>query len=675
MTQSYQHMSNQKIDSWAEKPTYEQLEQRVAELDQELFELRNLERALVESERKYRELVQNANSIILRFDTQGNITFFNEFAERFFSFSEEEILGKNCVGTIVPETDSAGQDLAVMIRQLIRHPENYISNENENIRKNGERVWVLWTNRAIRNSMGEIVEILAVGNDVSARKRAEQELDRLATVVEQVSEGIFITDRRGDIIYVNPAFEKISGFSRTDILGQNFRILKSDRHDEPFYRRMWQTISSGGLWKGRLVNRMENSELQEFETTITPIRDSSGSIVNFVSINRDVTRELTLESRLRQAQKMEAIGTLAGGIAHDFNNILSAIIGYAELSKMDISEGSLIGNNLNEILKAGARAKDLVNQILTFSRRSEPKRKPMRIDQIVKEALKMLRASLPTTIDIQPLINGDAGIIEADTTQVHQILMNLCTNAAHAMRDTGGTLTVSLRNEEIESLAVSCHPDLTPGNYLKLSVEDTGSGMSEDVLRRIFEPYFTTKEKGVGTGMGLAVVHGIVKSYGGAITVQSAPGHGSAFNVYFPLVEKDAASVPKVMQAFPTGRERILYVDDEQSLVDVGKQMLEKLGYQVVTSTNSAEALQLFRAKPDGFDLVITDLTMPALSGDRLVTELIEIRSDVPVILCSGYSEHMTGKHFHEIGVRSFLMKPLVIADLATTVRRVLDGR
>jgi PAS domain S-box-containing protein len=668
-------MVNQGTNPMAEKPTYEELERRVIELTRRVSELTRLERTSLESELKYRELVQNANSIILRFDTQGNITFFNEFAQRFFGFSKEEALGKNIVGTIVPQTDSAGRDLALMTRRLINDPENYVANENENIRKSGERVWVTWTNKAIHNARQEVVEILAVGTDISARKKTEQELTRLATVVEQVAESIMITDRRGDIIYINPAFEHISGFSRTDIIGENFRILKSDKHDESFYRRMWQTISSGRVWKGRIVNRMKGSELREFQTTISPIRDSSSNIVNFVSINRDVTPELNLESRLRQAQKMEAIGTLAGGIAHDFNNILSAIIGYAELSKMDIAQGSLIQNNLNEILKAGNRAKDLVNQILAFSRRSEPERKPVHIGQTVNEALKMLRASLPTTISIQASIHDDVGIIEADTTQVHQILMNLCTNAAHAMRDTGGILAVALSNAEIDELAASRQPDLIPSSYLKLSVTDTGSGMTEDVLQRIFEPYFTTKEKGVGTGMGLAVVHGIVKSYGGAVTVESAPGRGSTFNVYLPRIEKIAAPLDERLHVYPTGHERILCVDDEQVLVDVAKQMLEKLGYQVVTSTSSAEALKLFQAQPDGFDLVITDLTMPNLTGDRLAPELIKIRPDVPVILCSGYSEHLTGKHLRETGIRSFLMKPLLIGDLATTVRRILDER
>jgi PAS domain S-box-containing protein len=671
----YSPMVNQGTYPTAEKPTYEALERRVIELTRRLSELRRLERTLLESERKYRELVQAVNSIILRFDTQGNITFFNEFAQRFFGFSKDEALGKNIVGTIVPRTDSAGRDLALMIRRLIADPENHVANENENIRKSGERVWVTWTNRAIHNTRQQVVEILAVGNDISARKKTEQELVRLATVVEQVAESIMITDRRGDIIYINPAFEHISGFSRTDVIGKNFRILKSDKHDESFYRRMWQTISSGRVWKGRIVNRMKASELREFETTISPIRDNSADIVNFVSINRDVTSELDLESRLRQAQKMEAIGTLAGGIAHDFNNILSAIIGYAELSKMDVAQGSLIQNNLAEILKAGNRAKDLVNQILTFSRRSEPERKPVRIGQIVNEALKMLRASLPTTIDMRASIDDDVGVIEADTTQVHQILMNLCTNAGHAMRDTGGILEVTLSNAEIDELMASRQPDLIASSYLKLSVTDTGSGMTEEVAHRIFEPYFTTKEKGVGTGMGLAVVHGIVRSYGGAITVDSAPGRGSTFNVYLPRILKTAAPVDERSHVYPTGHERILCVDDEQTLVDVAEQMLAKLGFQVITSTSSVEALKLFQTQPDDFDLVITDLTMPNLTGDRLAAELTKIRPDVPVILCSGYSEHLTGKQLRETGIRSFLMKPLLIGDLATTVRRILDEK
>ncbi len=508
------------------------------------------EAALRESEKNYRELVQSANSIIMRMDTEGKITFFNTYAQIFFGYREEEIIGKNVIGTIVPERNIAGFDLAVMIKDIGAHPERYVSNENENIRRNGERVQVTWMNKAIYDKDGNVSEILCVGIDVTEK---------------------------------------------------------------------WQ-----------------------------------------------------LEKRLAQAQKMESIGTLAGGIAHDFNNILSAVIGYTELSLIDIPKGSALQNNLQQVLKAGGRAKDLVRQILTFSRQRENELVPVKVSLIVNEALKLLRASLPTTIKMRHHIKSYLAVL-TDPTNIHQVLMNLCTNAGFAMQEEGGVLEVSLSDVDLDADFAKQHPDVKPGKFIRLIVSDTGYGMSPEVSERIFDPFFTTKKMGQGTGMGLSVVHGIVKSHGGTIIVESSPGKGSAFSVFLPAIESEVTDQVHQAQLVITGNERILFVDDEDFQADIGKRMLERLGYRVTAKTNSVEALDLFRQTPDEFDLVITDMTMPNMTGDVLAQKLISIRPDIPIIVCTGYSARINPDIIKEIGIKEMAMKPVVMKDIAQMIHRVLS--
>ncbi|MCJ7539343.1 MAG: PAS domain S-box protein, partial [Desulfobacterales bacterium] len=446
---------------------------------------------------------------------------------------------------------------------------------------------------------------MTIYRDMTESKKAEEERIRLATAIEQASESIIISDRPGTIHYVNPAFEQLSGFNREEIIGQNFRILKSDKHDEAFYREMYDIISRGHTWAGRIINTMKDGTLREFETRISPVKDSSGEIINFVSVNRDVTQEKSLEAQLQHAQRMDAIGTLAGGVAHDFNNILSSVIGFTELALDDAEKGTLQYENLQEVLTAGSRAKDLVHQILTFSRQSDQEQKPVNVQLIAKEALKMLRASIPSTIEIKQNIQSQA-LVMGDSTQIHQVLMNLCTNAAHAMNDKGGVLTVDLVDIELDLEFISDYPELKPGAYINLTVTDTGYGMAPDVLDRIFDPFFTTKKKDKGTGMGLSVVHGIVHSHGGGIYAFSEPGKGSTFRVFLPVLKRRLESEERIERPIPTGTERILFVDDELSIVNIGKQTLEPLGYDVVTRTSSIEALEFFKTQPDRIHIVIT---------------------------------------------------------------------
>ncbi len=379
------------------------------------------------------------------------------------------------------------------------------------------------------------------------------------------------------------------------------------------------------------------------------------------------------ERHMQQVLKLQAIGTLAGGIAHDFNNILFPIIGYTELTTDDVPEDSQARRNLEEILKAANRAKELVQQILTFSRQNGRERKPIKAQVIVNEALKLLRASIPKTIDIITETDEACSPIMGDPTQIHQVVMNLCTNAYQAMQETGGRLVVRLNETDIGYEQTVQRIGVAMGRHLHLSVQDEGVGMEPSVVERIFEPYYTTKEPGKGTGLGLSVIHGIVKNHGGFITVESAVGKGSTFHVYIPVREDSEAEVEAETSApEPGGQEHILLVDDEEQIVAMGRQILERLGYQVTAQTSSTQALELFRQDPERFDLVITDMTMPQMTGDRLAQTLREIRPDLPVILCTGYNEMISESKAMEMGISKFIMKPIVRDELAIAIRTTL---
>ena len=389
---------------------------------------------------------------------------------------------------------------------------------------------------------------------------------------------------------------------------------------------------------------------------------------------RDITARKHLQTQLQQAQKMEAIGTLAGGIAHDFNNILSAILGYSELALLDVEQDAPAHTSLLNAIKASHRGKDLVKRILAFSRQDDQRKTPLDIEELVSETLKMIRALIPASIDIRTKIEPKIGFVKADPTQIHQVLLNLCTNAAHAIGEIRGTITVNLERRVLDEAPEHIHPELSPGTYVCLTVADTGAGIPADLLGKIFEPYFTTKDSGQGTGIGLAVVHGIVKKHGGLVTAVSQVGEGSTFQVYLPIVQGEALQETKGKTVTPTGGESILFVDDEIALQEIGQQMLEHLGYRAVVTGSSLDALEIFSKSPEAYDLVITDMTMPHMTGEELARRLLTIRPDLPIILCTGYSEKFTSDKAREIGIRAFFMKPLAIEQLAIIVRRVLDG-
>ena len=399
------------------------------------------------------------------------------------------------------------------------------------------------------------------------------------------------------------------------------------------------------------------------------------AVIKDITEKKEAEKETKkLEKQLRQAQKMEAIGTLAGGIAHDFNNILGAILGYTELTFLDVSEGSSSHRSLKRVITACHRAKDLVNQILTFSRQKEQEKKPVKIKLILKEILHLLRASLPSTIDFRASYKKNSAMIMADPTQIHQILMNLCTNAGHSMKDRGGILYVTLEDVEITEEDLSLSQKIAPGPYVKLKVKDSGTGMEKEVMDRIFEPYFTTKEKGEGTGLGLSVVHGIVNSYGGCITVSSEPQRGTTFEVYFPAITENLEEEKTLKISLPGGNETIFFIDDEEDIALSARLILERAGYKVITENESLKALEIFSSESKKFDLVMTDQTMPKMTGLELTEKLLNIRPDIPVILCSGYSDEVPAKMVQKLGIKDFLLKPVDMEVLVNSVRRVLDG-
>jgi PAS domain S-box-containing protein len=511
--------------------------------------------------------------------------------------------------------------------------------------------------------------------ELTDRITAEEERQRLATAIEQAAESIVICDNQGTILYVNPAFEKTSQYTKKEAVGKSTSLVEAIGPGEDKHKNLWKMLRSGRVWKGRLTNRKKDGTLYEEDATISPVINAKGQICNYVAVKRDVTQEVLLEKKLRQAQKMEAIGTLAGGIAHDFNNILAAIMGFAEISQLSLPEDNTVRLHLDEVLKASYRAKSLVNQILTFSRQKECETKPIRIAVIVKEAIKMLRATLPSTIKIVQAVDTSTGAIVADPTQIHQIMMNLCTNAAHAMEKSGGTLTVSLRDIYFNQEMAIHSPDLQEGEYVELIVKDSGHGIEPQILERIFDPYFTTKELGKGTGMGLSVVHGIVKTYNGAVTVKSEEGRGTTFQILIPKAKGREDHQRGKQKKISAGSERILFVDDEKILVDIAKKMLEKIGYRVTTRTSSVEALEAFKARPLDYDLLVTDMTMPNMTGDQLAEEIMKIRPGLPVILCTGYSAMITPETAVGKGIQQLLEKPLSIKELSASIRMVLDNK
>jgi len=510
-----------------------------------------------------------------------------------------------------------------------------------------------------------------------AGKKLRESEERFRQMAENINEVFWITDpTMHELIYVSPAYEKIWGRSCASLYASPKEWLEVIQpQDAGRVRQAAADIISTGSYEATYrIIRPDKTERWIHDRGF-PVRNAAGEIHRMVGIAEDITERRKLEDQFRQAQKMESLGQLAGGIAHDFNNILGAIVGNLYLAKMDAADQPVILESLANISDASQRATELVGQILTFSRQSKPERLAVKLNDVVMEAGKLLRSSLPAEIRIQ-LELAEVPTVLANETAVHQVVMNLGTNAWHAMRDQAGVLKIEMSVREADEAFVKTHPDLRPGRYVELSVSDTGCGMDAATLEHIFEPFFTTKGVGEGTGLGLAVVHGIMKSHDGGVSVHSERGEGATFHLFFPVIETDVIAGKTEGAPIPRGHgEHVLFVDDESVLAGLGKKMLERLGYVVTTQTNPLEAIAAVRDQPGAFDLVITDLTMPGMDGAKLGRQLLILRPDLPVIITTGYSGVMTNEKVRELGFRGLLSKPCDARTLAETVYRVLGTR
>jgi PAS domain S-box-containing protein len=511
--------------------------------------------------------------------------------------------------------------------------------------------------------------------EIPVRQRAEAQLNLHLSALTAAANAIVITDSSGRIEWVNPAFTRGSGYTADEVVGRTPRILKSGQHTPDFYRALWTAILAGEVWHGELVNQRKDGTLYTEEMTITPVRDTTGGIAHFVAIKQDVTERRQLERRMQQAEKMEAIGTLAGGVAHDFNNILAAMFGFIHLLQQDTAGNAAAGESIAEILKAVNRAKDLVQQILTFSRKREQNCEIIHLGTVIKEAVKFLRASFPAHIKIETQLAADAPAAFADPTKIYQVTVNLATNALHAMGAQPGMLTIKLDAFVPDEKFIEAHPDFPACQYARLTVADTGHGMDAPTLARIFEPFFTTKSVGQGTGLGLAVVHGIVKAHEGRITVASQIGEGTTFCLYFPARPTGAVLPQPALPNVPQGQgQHLLLLDDEPALTHSLQRLLARINYRVTISNQARAAIELCRAQPAQFDLVITDLTMPEMNGLEVACQLHAIRPDLPVLLTSGFSDAISPADLQAAGVRELLQKPVTLAALAEVLRRTFQG-
>ena len=626
--------------------------------------------ALKSSEEKYRSMFDNTETGMVLFDRDFTITLVN---------------GK--INDLMGRPDGQPSGLKKICHYVPPVHMKKIYNAFEKIQRSPCAVSPLSFEMEVRDTRGQVKTILvrisiiagtregiASITDLTDQKREAQEKNRLATAMEQSSEGIIITSPEGLIDYVNPAFEKITGYPSFEVLGRKPDFLWLRVPETPEVAQHPFIASQNTVWRGRITCQRKNGGFVRTETAISPISDRNGGVISSLFILRDVSVEDQLQNKLQQAQKIQAIGTLAGGIAHDFNNILAGIMGYTEMSLFEADKGSNLERRMNRVLSACFRAKQLVDQILTFSRQNPQEQMPILMSPIVKEALKLIRATIPANIEIKQNILVKNDVILADPSQIHQIVMNLCANASHAMKNTGGTLSVHMDRLELDQDSARNFIDLPPGSYICTMVTDTGCGMPRNVLDRVFEPFFTTKKQNEGTGMGLSVVHGIVKRLGGAIHVYSEPGKGTEFKILIPRHDMKLNKEPERVWDLKQGNEHVLLVDDEDFIIDAGQEILESLGYRVTALNNSVEALKLFKQAPEAFDLLITDQTMPHMTGDELAQRVLACRSDIPVILCTGFSSTMDESEAAELGIQAFLMKPIIKNTFARVVRSVLDG-
>ncbi len=656
-----------------------QITAQFQKLESNYTKLKSTQEALKKSEEHYRSLFNNLSIGLYRTTPEGLVLDANPMLVRMFGYPDKEAF----LARRAEELYLTTEDREVFKRTVGSQPfgSHY---ECEMRRYDGATIWVENESTAFRDSEGNVLYYEGSIKDITERKRSEEALRnseaRFRTAFENASVGMTLVDLHGVYFEVNLALAEMIGYRPAEMIGRPV-VDFTHPEDTGLRSKFLDDLLEGRISSGEQERRFVHRDGSTVWTLIWASlhRDQSGRPLYFISLVQDLTARKKadeergrLESQLLQAQKMEAIGSLAGGIAHDFNNILSAIIGYSELSML--GDGAPV-DYLQEVLKAANRAKDLVRQILSFSRQTDEERMPVHVGMVVKEVVKFLRASIPTTIDLNCHIDEKTGSVLANSVELHQILMNLCTNAVHAIGGQAGVVEINVQRVEITARQKAAFPNLDPGLYVELSVKDTGQGIRPEILERIFDPYFTTKEKGVGTGLGLAVVHGIVKKSNGTIRVESHPDRGSTFYIYLPQIELSSAALPNPSASPLGGTGKILFVDDEKMITDIGEKILKRLGYDVVSRTSPIEALELFKAKPGTFDLVISDQTMPGMTGDRLAKELMKINPEIPVILCTGYSQLINPEKAKEKGIKALVMKPILINEMDDAIRSVLACR
>jgi PAS domain S-box-containing protein len=633
------------------------------------------EQNLIESERNYREIYNSSSDAIIIHDAEsGNIIDVNHTMLEMYGYSHEEALQRDIGDLSSNEPGFTQQDAVEKVQRAIEGGPQLF--EWFARHKNGISFWVEVALR--KTTIGGEGRVLAVVRDISERKRVDNELLLVKSSIEHSAFPFEWIREDAQFAYVNEATCRSLGYTREELCS-----MKVVDIDPDFTLEGWP-----GFWEQMKTQRslaFETSHVRKdgrkfpVEITANYVEfEGQGHVFAHVQDISDRIRferkQKQLQRQLQQAQKMEAIGTLAGGIAHDFNNILGAIYGYTEIAQDHVNDPEELREALKQIYGGAQRARDLVQQILTFGRKGDHELRPLKVQLVLTEALKLLRSTIPSTIKIEQDIDPDCGDILADSTQIHQIVMNLCTNAYQSMRETGGELVISLQPFELAPGEESPELDLSSGPYLRMGIRDSGSGIHASDLDRIFEPYFTTRANGEGTGLGLAMVHGIVKSFGGDITVDSEPGKGTTFHVYFPVIEQKKQALPEELTTpLPSGSERILIVDDDEAMAQVSKKLLESHGYRATAMTESVAALGKFQGSPDDFDLVITDITMPGMTGIDLAHHILQIRPEMPIIMCTGFSELISVEKAKAIGISEYLVKPVTRTDLLQAVRKVLD--
>ena len=636
----------------------------------DITERKRSELALHASEVRYRRLFEAAKDGIFILDADtAEIVDVNPYLCDLLGLSREDVVGQK-IWELVPFRDVLASKLN--FRELQRL--EYIRYEDlPLLTADGREIAVEFVSNVYEIDDEKVIQCNV--RDITERKKSAEETARLVWAVEQSAESIVMTDSQGQIVYVNPAFERISGWTREEAVGENPRILKSGRQDDAFYRKMWQTLSRGESWSGCLVNRRKDGSLFEEEATISPLRDATGVIVNYVAVKRDVTREKALQQQLFQAQKMEAVGCLASGVAHDFNNLLGVIVGYGELVQSGLSDGDPLRDDVAQILKAADRATSSTRQLLVFGRKQVAQLRVLDLNAIVSSSEKMLKRLLGEEIELVSQLGANLGKVNADPGQLEQVLMNLALNARDAMPE-GGEIIVETRNRDLEADFAEAHSPIQPGRYVQLSFSDSGVGMDAATKARVFEPFFTTKEAGKGTGLGLSTVYGIVHQSGGYVWLYSEVGLGTTFKVYLPRIEDEVQepAADDLQDALPRGVETVLLVEDEAALRTLIQRVLEASGYSVLVAHDGIEALQIARTHVGPIQLLLTDVIMPGLSGPKLAELAAPVQPDMKVLYVSGYGGDQLTRQGLTGPKVPLLTKPFGPRAVLRRVRKALDG-